>query len=96
MTWPRLCSPCPSPNSFSINEGWKAVTQHNNGVKHQKNMESSMKNPQCKQVDNSTPKITDGLKKMLEFHKVKTANKDAVLESQVRFNDVSWGWKKLY
>ena len=78
-----VCLLCPAPNSFSINEGWKSITQHNSGVKHQKNMELSMKNPEFKQVDNSAPKITDGLKKMFELQKDKTANKESVLKSQV-------------
>ena len=77
------CLLCPSPNSLSINEVWKAVTQDNSCAKHQQNMESPMKNPEFKQVDNCTPKITDGLKMMMELQKQKNVNKEAILVFQI-------------
>lgn len=45
-----MCLLCPSPNSFSITEGWKAVKQHNSTRKHSDNMEASQKNPEFRQV----------------------------------------------
>ena len=44
------CLFCPSPNTFSITEGWKAVRQHNKTAKHMENMEASQRNPEFKQV----------------------------------------------
>ena len=29
-----VCTVCPAVTSFSINEGWKAIIQHNNGKQH--------------------------------------------------------------
>ena len=44
------CTLCPKPNSFSINEGWKSVTQHNSTAKHKTNLAASQQNPDFKQV----------------------------------------------
>jgi hypothetical protein len=45
-----MCLLCPSPNSFSITEGWRAVKQHNTTKKHVENMEVSQRNPDFRQV----------------------------------------------
>ena len=79
------CTLCPAPNSFSINEGWKAIKQHSDTNKHQENLNASQTNPEFHQVDNSAPKIIDGLKKMQELNKKQNAKKEAVLVSQVHY-----------
>ena len=68
-----ICTLCPAPNSFSINEGWKAIKQHSDTNKHQENLNASQTNPEFHQVDNSAPKIIDGLKKMQELNKKQNA-----------------------
>ena len=80
-----ICSFCPSPNSFSINEGWKAVKQHSTTAKHQENLRASQTNPEFRQVDHTAPKIKEGLKKMHELNKNQNATKEGVLVSQVHY-----------
>jgi hypothetical protein len=41
--------------------------------KHQENLNASQTNPEFHQVDNSAPKIIDGLKKMQELNKKQNA-----------------------
>ena len=53
--------------------------------KHQENLNASQTNPEFHQVDNSAPKIIDGLKKMQELNKKQNAKKEAVLVSQVHY-----------
>ena len=43
-----MCLLCPSPNSFSITEGWKAVNQHKATRKHAENLKVSQRNPDFK------------------------------------------------
>ena len=45
-----LCSVCPAPNSFSINQGWKSVKQQFGTKMHQEHLKSAQTNPEFKQV----------------------------------------------
>ena len=45
-----ICTVCPAPNSFSINQGWKSVKQHFCTKMHQDNMKSAQTNPEFRQV----------------------------------------------
>ena len=79
------CSLCPKPNSFSITEGFKSVNQHYSTAKHKENLKSAQQNPEFKQVDQSSPQIFDGFKKMHELSQAKNAKTEAVLVSQVQY-----------
>lgn len=57
---------CPAVTSFSINEGWSHIVQHNKGKLHNEKLLESQTDPLFKQLNNSVPLITDGLKKMEE------------------------------
>ena len=48
-----LCTVCPAPCYFKINEGWAAVKQHGKYKKHMDNLKMSQTNPEFEQVDNS-------------------------------------------
>lgn len=45
-----LCKICPVGTSFSLNEGWRSISQHGLGSRHLEHVQSSQTNPNFKQV----------------------------------------------
>ena len=45
-----ICRVCPAVTSFSINEGWSHIVQHNKGKLHNEKLLESQTNPLFKQV----------------------------------------------
>ena len=45
-----ICSVCPAVTSFSINEGWSHIVQHNKGKFHTERLKESQTDPSFKQV----------------------------------------------
>ena len=84
-----LCSLCPAPNSFSINEGWKAVKQHFSTKMHQNNLIAAQTRPDFQQVNEDVPKIADGLKKMEELQQVQVGRKEKLLIAQIKYTAAS-------
>lgn len=78
-----LCTVCPAPCYFKINEGWAAVKQHGKYKKHMDNLKMSQTNPEFQQVDNSSPSIIQGIAKMVELKEVTEKMTDKRLRGQI-------------
>ena len=80
-----VCTVCPAVTSFSINEGWKVIIQHNNGKQHKEKLSECQTNPEFHQKKNVTPLISEGFKKMEEKAKEQMASKEELLIAQTRY-----------